>query len=45
MTATTETSPLGWVKSTTLEPAWGLPRTTTDVNGSGSIWPTTVWAG
>ena len=32
VTATTETSPLGWVKSTTLEPAWGLPLATTDVN-------------
>jgi RHS repeat-associated protein len=32
LTATTETSPLGWVKSTTYEPAWGLPLSTTDIN-------------
>lgn len=33
MTATTETSHLGWTKSTTLEPAWNVPLTTTDANG------------
>ncbi|GIH03928.1 hypothetical protein Rhe02_19950 [Rhizocola hellebori] len=29
----TETSHLGWVKSTVNEPAWGVPTSTTDVNG------------
>lgn len=33
VTGTTDTSHLGWVKSTVLEPAWGLPTSTTDVNG------------
>jgi RHS repeat-associated protein len=33
VTGITETSPLGWVKSTVLEPAWKLPLTTTDPNG------------
>ncbi|MEV4411978.1 RHS repeat-associated core domain-containing protein [Catellatospora sp. NPDC049609] len=33
LTATTETSHLGWVKSTTFEPAWNLPVVTTDANG------------
>jgi RHS repeat-associated protein len=33
VTTTTETSPLGWVKTTTHDPAWGHPVTTTDVNG------------
>jgi RHS repeat-associated protein len=33
VTGTTETSHLGWVTSTTLEPAWNLPLSTTDANG------------
>lgn len=33
VTGTTETSPLGWVTTTTLEPAWNLPLSTTDANG------------
>src|SRR5262249_46121857 len=31
--STTETSPLGWTKRTTLDPAWGHPTTTVDSNG------------
>lgn len=33
VTGTTETSQLGWVISTSLEPAWNLPVSTTDANG------------
>jgi RHS repeat-associated protein len=33
LVGTTETSPLGWVKTTVLEPAWKLPLSTTDANG------------
>jgi RHS repeat-associated protein len=33
VTATSETNALGWVKSVTLEPAWGLPLATIDANG------------
>lgn len=33
VTGTTETTQLGWVTSTTLEPAWNLPLSTTDANG------------
>ncbi|HEX6682016.1 MAG TPA: polymorphic toxin-type HINT domain-containing protein [Candidatus Limnocylindrales bacterium] len=33
VTASTKTSPLGWVKSSVIEPAWGLPLSTTDANG------------
>jgi RHS repeat-associated protein len=33
VTSMTETNPLGWVKSTTFEPAWNVTLSTTDVNG------------
>jgi len=33
LTGTTQTTQLGWVTSTTLEPAWNLPLSTTDTNG------------
>jgi RHS repeat-associated protein len=32
-TGTTATSPLGWVTTTTLNPAWGSPTKTVDANG------------
>src|SRR6185436_18064789 len=33
LTAKTETSPLGWVKSTTYDPAFGNQTSTVDANG------------
>jgi RHS repeat-associated protein len=33
VTGTTETNQLGWVTTTTLEPAWNLPLSKTDANG------------
>ena len=33
LTGTTETTQLGWVTATTMEPTWGLPLSTTDSNG------------
>jgi len=33
VTGTSETNALGWTKSSTVEPAWGVPVTTLDANG------------